>query len=296
MKKSYKPIVAILAYSFSVLINIGFANDKNEITWYRPDFPPANFVSGLMEGLGYNDQTQKFLTQNLSQYQHHNAVASYKRVLHNLRFGNGCVIGLFKTQERQKYLTFSTPNLITFPNGIVFKEDDLMKFKPYINKDEFISIKKLLKNQSLVVGIADGRNYSGGINKYLFLYQHQSNIHLRSGTNVFTDLLNMLDRNRIDYLFGFPEELEYYSSLGVLQHKMRFVPVQEMPQYEQSYIACSKNIWGEKVIDDINILLAKYRSTSEYLRFYEFWLDFDSKRRHHQLSKEVFNEKTNQSH
>jgi len=289
IKKTFKPIIAILIWSFSILVNSSYASDKNEITWYRPDFPPANFVDGLMEGLGYNDQTQKFLTKNLSQYQHYNAVASYKRALHNLRFGNGCVIGLFKTKDREKYLTFSMPNLITFPNGVVFKEDDFKKFQPYINDEQFISIKKLLNNQSLVVGIADGRRYSGGIDKNLFQHQRQSNVHLRSGSNVFTDLLNMLDRNRIDYLFGFPEELEYYTSLGVLQHKMRFVPVQEMPQYEQSYIACSKNTWGEQVIADINILLKKYRSTSEYLRFYEFWLDFDSKKRHHQLSKKVLN-------
>jgi uncharacterized protein (TIGR02285 family) len=265
------------------------SSSQEDIVWYRPDFPPANFVDGLMEGLGYNDQTQKFLAQYLTQYQHNNAIASYKRVLHNIRYSKGCVIGLYKNQEREKYLVYSMASLVVFPNGLVVKEKDYQKFSPYIDQSSFISLDKLIKDKTLKVGVADGRSYGEGID--LLVKKHRSDGHLlnRSGQNVFTSLLYMLDRSRIDYMFGFPEELEYSTSLGILQNKMRFIPIKEMPEFEETYIACSKNIWGQQVITDINQILKKYRAKPEYLRFYEFWLDFDSKKRHHQLSLKLYN-------
>ena len=278
-------MLKLLALSFLMVVN---SLSAKEIMWYRPDFPPANFVDGLMEGLGYNDQTHKYMLSKLPQYKHADIVSSYKRALHNIKHTNGCILGLYKTTERQDYLIYSEPNLLTFPNGVVIKEKDLTYFKQYIGKKGFISIKKLFADKSLIAGIADGRSYAGTIDTLLKSKQIASQVVLRSGENVFTGLLNMLDKNRLDFMFGFPEELEYYTSLGILSHKMKFIPIQEMPKYEKSYIACSKNDWGQATIKDIDQVIIEQRTSPQYLSFYEFWLDFDSKKRHHQLSLDVF--------
>jgi uncharacterized protein (TIGR02285 family) len=262
-------------------------NDQ-ELVWYHPNFPPSNFVDGLMEGLGYNDQTEKFIATKLTQYQHKFVVASYQRIIHSLKYAQGCVVGIYKSEQREKDLLFSISYLLTFSNGLIIKEKDFDKFKPYLNEKGFISIKTLLANQQLFVGISGGRQYKGAIDKALLASSTNNNILTRSNTDVFFGLLQMLDKNRIDYLFGFPEELEYHTSLGVLDNKMKFIPIDEMPRFLKSYIACSKNAWGEKAITEINQLLLYARHKGEFPRFYQFWLDFDSKKRHRALTHQVF--------
>jgi len=270
-----------------LLLLFGFnATAKEEILWYHPNFPPANFVDGLMEGLGHNDQAEKFIAGELSQYQHKYIMASYQRIIHSLKFGEGCVVGIYKSNEREKKLTFSIPYLLTFPNGLVFKERNLNKFLPFIDKEGLISIKLLLDNERLLAGVADGREYKGTIDRELDLHRHKDNILVRSNNDVFSGLLQMLDKGRVDYIFGFPEELEHHTSLGVLDNKMKFLPIKEMPKFLTSYIACSKNDWGEKIIKDINSILMSHRKSHQFLRFYEFWLDFDSKKRHRQISND----------
>ena len=262
-------------------------NDK-ELVWYHPNFPPSNFVDGLMEGLGYNDQTEKYIAAQLKQYQHKFVVASYQRIIHSLKYAQGCVVGIYKSEQRKKDLLFSLPYLLTFPNGLIVKEKEVDKFKPYLNDKGFISIKALLANQKLFAGISGGRQYKGAIDNALLASSANNNIITSSNKDVFSGLLQMLDKNRIDYLFGFPEELEYHTSLGVLDHKMKFIPIDEKPRFLKTYIACSNNAWGIKTIAEINQLLLTIRSEEKFLRFYQFWLDFDSKKRHRSLTQQAF--------
>jgi len=265
---------------------------KEPVLWYHPNFPPANFVEGLMAGLGHNDQTERFIASQLPQYHHDYITASYQRIMRSLKFGQGCAVGIYQSEEKQKKLAFSIPYLLTFPNGLIIIEEQFEKFKPYLDKSGSISIKKLLDDERLIAGIADGRKYQGAIDVELNLHRNNDNILVRSSSDVFSGLLKMLDKKRIDYLFGFPEELEYHTSLGVLGHKMQFLPISEMPRFLTSYIVCTKDAWGQQLIKEINEVLRTHRTTPEFLRFYEFWLDFESKKRHKNLSQVELGDKS----
>ncbi|GLX79220.1 hypothetical protein tinsulaeT_25600 [Thalassotalea insulae] len=269
--------IGLLYYHVNVLA-------QETINWYHPNFPPANFVEGLMEGLGHNDQAEKFIASHMPNYNHNYITASYQRIIHNLKFNQGCSVGISKNPEREKKLFFSIPYLLTFPNGVIIKEEQFKQFSRYLEKNGTISVKRLLNDERLIAGIADGRKYQSFIDMELERHRSKDNIMVRSSTDVFSGLLQMLDRERIDYIFGFPEELAYHTSLGVLENKMQFIPISEMPRFLTSYVVCSKTRSGQKAIDEINLVLTKYRTTPEFLRFYEFWLDFDSKKRHKRIS------------
>lgn len=266
---------------------------KEELLWYHPNFPPANFVEGLMGGLGYNDQAEKFISSQMLQYQHDYITASYQRIMHSLKFGHGCAIGFYKNAKIANNVIFSIPYLLTFPNGLIIKKKQLNEFIQYFDKNGSISIKALLENEKLLAGIADGRKYQGVIDIELAQHRNNDNIIVRSSIDVFSGLLMMLDKNRIDYLFGFPEELEYHTSLGVLDNEMQFIPISEMPKFLICYIICSKTPLGEKAIHEINKILLSNRTTPQFLRFYQFWLDFESKKRHRSFSQSVLRNKLN---
>jgi uncharacterized protein (TIGR02285 family) len=258
---------------------------KEELLWYHPNFPPANFVEGLMEGLGHNDLAEKFISSQMLQYQHDYITASYQRIMHSLKFGHGCAIGFYKNAKIESKVIFSVPYLLTFPNGLIIRKNQLNEFVQYFDNSGSISIKALLDNEKLLAGIADGRKYQGIIDIELAQHRDNDNIIVRSNTDVFSGLLQMLDKKRIDYLFGFPEELEYHTSLGVLENEMQFIPISEMPKFLISYIICSKSPLGEKAIHEINKVLLSNRTKPQFLRFYQFWLDFESKKRHKSFSQ-----------
>ncbi len=261
---------------------------QQTLNWYHPNFPPANFVEGLMEGLGHNDQAEKFIASHMPNYRHNYITASYQRIIHSLKFNQGCSVGISKNLEREKKLFFSIPYLLTFPNGVIIKESQFKQFAKYLENDNAISVKRLLNDERLIAGIADGRKYQSFIDAELDKHRNKDNVMVRSSTDVFSGLLQMLDRERVDYIFGFPEELAYHTSLGVLENKMQFIPISEMPRFLTSYVVCSKTPAGENAINEINRILTKYRAAPEFLRFYQFWLDFDSKKRHKKLSLAEF--------
>jgi len=187
------------------------ASVKSEIIWYRADLPPSNFVDGLMEGLGYNDQIQKFFHAQLPEYGHSTVTAGYSRILHNLKSSNGCTIGLLKNPESETFLHYSIPSLLTFPNGIVIRDADYDKFKGAVNHDGYIAIGQMINQTSIRIGIAGGRIYGPGIDTLLDRHERNSNLVKRRGEDAFKSLLQMLDKFRLDYILGYPEELQLYT-------------------------------------------------------------------------------------
>ncbi|WP_088330039.1 TIGR02285 family protein [Lacimicrobium sp. SS2-24] len=264
-----------------------FAVCAEQILWLRPDFPPGTFVEGPLKDKGYNDLTRQFITERLPQFEHAVQTAGYERIVKLMATHNVCIVGLYKSEQREQFILYSEPRGVVLPNGLIIREVDRHKFTPYLS-ERGIVLSTLMKNSNLLGGVADGRLYKGPIDSELARYQQAEHVLKRSGANVFSDLLKMLDLKRIDYTFGFPVELKYQQRLGNISTDMRFIPVAGMPEATPSYIACSRNAWGENVIAHINTLLQTHRLSADYLATYQSWLDADSRRLHQKISEQRF--------
>ncbi|GAB3018709.1 TIGR02285 family protein [Bowmanella dokdonensis] len=272
------PLVLLLMLFLPALVK------SQEILWLRPDFPPATFVRGPLQDKGYNDLSRLYLADRLPEYTHRVEEASYERIARVMKERNACIVGFYKSPQREKHILYSQPRLMILANGLIIRASDRQRFAPFLREDG-IDVEKLAEQKSLLAGVADGRLYKGSIDPLIERHRTDGHFHLRSGQDVFFGLLRMLDRGRIDYTFGFPVELTYQQRAQSLSQAMVFLPVAGMPKATQSYVACSRNPWGEKVIARINGIIAAHRLDPEYLSYYQSWLDPDSRAFHQRLTE-----------
>jgi uncharacterized protein (TIGR02285 family) len=122
-------------------------------------------------------------------------------------------------------------------------------------------------------------------------YGNDQNIYSFEGGELSLNLFKMLLAGRIDALPALPEEAMYLAeTLGFKDQIMTLSVVENQQNNDASitYVACSKNDWGKRTIDDINTVLVELRPTTTYRAAYERWLDPSSINDYRKLYQDVF--------
>ena len=274
----YALFLLLLGFSFP---GISFADSEsqnkpaNNIVWYRANFPPVTIPSGPEAGLGFFDKATEIIVENLPEYAHSFGVANFKRIIVDIkRKRNVCCPSLYKTKEREAFISFSIPAFVVLPNVIITKKEHFKKIEAYVDQNNRLNLFELLEKSDLTLGISNGRRFSGGIDEVLEKFKDSAKIYVRSGEDVLKGLLEMLLLDRVDYIIGYPIEAKYFlktkSDFDSLE--IHFIAENKIA-YTLGYVGCPKNEWGEKIIHSVNQVLKEYRQTPEYLNFYEYWLD-----------------------
>ena len=262
--------------------------DMDHITWYHADFPPGFINEGEMAGDGYENYLERTLREGMPDFTHSYQSANYSRILEQIRNTNACCVALVRTPEREKFIEFSRPTMIAMPNGVFVRSDRIDEFKPYINDEGYISFHDLFDKSDLKVGISKGRKYKGEIDRILEENKGSSRIVVREGKDVLRGLLLMMSKGRdIDYVVGYPHELNWLNYVKTLRADVTFIPIKEMPKYVVSYIGCTKNGWGKRVIKRINSILGS-NYDGEYKKRYQKFLAPEAVKLHEMYFKEVF--------
>ncbi len=94
--------------------------------------------------------------------------------------------------------------------------------------------------------------------------------------------LTLLDKGRVDFVFGYSMELTYYRQLGRLADHFTALPTTPEPARQDGYIACSNQPLGHRVIAAIDALLAPDESMLAYIEPLRDWYspaDFEQAKR-----------------
>ncbi|MCG8618707.1 MAG: hypothetical protein MI802_21005, partial [Desulfobacterales bacterium] len=138
------------------------------IKWYRANFPPVTIVDGPNEGLGFFDKVTHLLENQLPDYEHIHQVANFKRIIIELKSGkNVCCPSLYKTRERETFISFSVPAMVVLPNVLITRKALNKKFQPYLDRNNRLKLTELLADERIHLGISNGRKYAGGIDDVL---------------------------------------------------------------------------------------------------------------------------------
>jgi uncharacterized protein (TIGR02285 family) len=253
----------------------GLQNKPENIMWYRAYFPPVTIPSGPDAGLGFFDKVTDLLIQQLPEYDHSHKVANFKRIIVDIkRERNVCCPSLYKTKERDQFVSFSIPAFVVLPNMIITKKVQSKKLKSYIDENNKLKLSELLQKSDLTLGISNGRRYAGGIDEVIEEFKDSGRIYVRSGEDVFKGLLEMLLLDRVDCIIGYPIEAKYFlkKKLNFDKLENHFIAENNIA-YTIGYVGCPKNEWGEEIINSVNQILKEHRQKPEYLYFYEYWLD-----------------------
>ncbi|CAN2046443.1 TIGR02285 family protein [Candidatus Magnetomoraceae bacterium gMMP-13] len=262
-----------------------FAEDS--VTWMEALVPPIYIHEGQNKGQGYEDVITKILQKNLTDYTHDKMLANIARMYHEFKEEKKvCNTAFFKTPEREKFMYFSIPSTFTLPPAIIIKKTNVNLF----GNLKTVGLEDILKTK-LKLGISRDRSYGKYIDAVLEKYKKQRNVFVHSGKDVFASLLNMLLKNRLDYILGLPEEVMYRAEKFGIQDKILTIALKENENVYDSWlghVACSKNEWGKKFIEKINNILIKQRPTQAYRGAYERWLDENSIENYRRLYDEIF--------
>ncbi len=283
-----------------VLIGMGFflskgttpshAEDKETITWYSADFPPLSIPNGPKKGKGYNDLQVNMLINRLDNYEAKYRTANFKRIVQQIqKQEKACCASLIKKPEREIFMEFSIPWRVSFNNGIIFNKADRNKFASYIDKNGIISLKRIIDDGNLKLGISHGRSYKKEIDQIIDKVRKSEHVVEQAGQDVFQGLLYMLRKGRVDYILGYPHEAQYIASkMGKAEYFSFHTMAEIAKPYTIAYVGCPKNQWGKAVIKAANKIIKEIRVTPEFLGFYESYLDEDSKKAYKKMAQDYF--------
>lgn len=296
-KQSMKTFILLLLLTFSSILitpaaSIANANQQNQkiITWYRADFPPISIPRGSHANEGFFDKIMSFLIERLPEYEHQFQIANFKRIMLELENNNNvCCPSLYKTKDRERFVSFSAPAMIVLPNGIITSKKNSSKFAPHLDANGSISLYSLLRDTKITLGISNGRTYSGGIDQIVQQFDGKNNLLVRSGDDVFQGLMNMMYMGRIDCLLGYPAEAGYFVREHNKDNDFNYYPIKESSvTYTVGHIGCPNNEWGRSVISRIDKIVKQHRN-KEFFDFYDEWLDDATKKSHQNMAQEYFN-------
>jgi uncharacterized protein (TIGR02285 family) len=246
--------------------------DPKKIIWMKSHYPPYYITEGPNVGKGIADNVEKLLQKELVGYQHDSAIANWRRVLKEIKAGNNVVsLTLLKTADRQKFIEYSILTSLTPANGICVRVDDV-RFGDTTN----ISLRKLLENKNIRIGIMHGRAYGKGIDDLIKEYQGSANIHIRTSGDGAEGLVLLLIKKRIDVVICYPYESTWVGRRHGVLGRIKQLRVQEVKPLNYSYSGAPKTDWGRKVIKDINDVYKKHNILQKTSTALEPYLDEDT--------------------
>lgn len=277
MKTLFMGILLFVIVSPSTL----FANET--LSWCSPDFSPYFIKKGALKNNGINDRIIQRLQAELPQYQHLLFKANPARIILELSEGRDLVCSaLLKTPEREKKILFSRiPVMLVHPNHLIILKSRRALFQPYILESGAIDLTKLL-DSSLVLGVAINRSYSGGIDEFINNYQSKNSVIKTTSSNIYQGLLKMLQRNRIDFTFGYPIETTYLAKDLSMNTLFEVIPVVNMEALYPVYITAPKTAWGNELLASIEAVYDTPEMISVFSSYYQAWLDEATKKRYQQ--------------
>lgn len=247
-------------------------DEPGTITWVSDDLPPAFIHAGPDRGKGIVDGVVAMYVERLPEYEHRFVHANMPRILGMMKAGgNVCYAGLFKTPEREQFIQFSIPNLITMSNGVVVARG---RARSLVGQGQEVSLEELLRKKDLTLGVTQGRAYGGRLDELLSGASPDSpNIVVRAGQDSLLGLLRMLGAGRIDYCLGFPWEVPYVAKHGGLAEFFDIVPISETKdaRWVKNYIGCPRNEWGIELIRKIDGVLRTVMPTEAHMQHQLKW-------------------------
>lgn len=262
-------MIALLFLVFLTVPVNGECQDDT-ITWYQAEFQPGTILEGPLKGQGYHDAVQSHLIESLPQYKHVVKTAHFGRIIEQLKMGNACSVALIRTSEREKFLYYSAPNVVGLMNGVHVLRSRINDFKPFVDQKGYISLQNLYSSTQFRMGVSKGRRYGKVIDSLVAGAGQSKKVYMDHRGTVFSSLAKLLQAGRIDYVIGYPQEIQWLVKTHAVDDVFAFFPIQEGPHYMTACVACTKNEWGKRVISQVEEILGgrPYAQATEQMKLF----------------------------
>ena len=249
------------------------AEAGEHIDWIATDFPPAHIVSGDLAGTGILDIETRYLTGNMPDFTHAVRHTSNIRGWALLKERDGvCVAGAIDLPERRQFALYSRrPAMAILGPQVLVRRDQLERFAPFRNAAGEIDLDALAADGSLHAARTGDRPLGDGI-EHVTSGAGQARIASLATSG---QAVTMLDKARVDYAFGYANELAYYRLVHPGSAEMTAIRIAGQPRILFTKVACSDGPVGRHAIARIDELLGLAGTPPPYFEATGRWYDPD---------------------
>ncbi len=252
------------------------ADKTGTLTWTVPPFPPA-FISEDGTLSGYAADTQNWFAEQLGDYDHDVLEVPLARLLAEMRNGSNeagpaddirCSTTLIPTEERREYISFAKTILLHLPISVVIRAADTAKFKPFLDDEDHIRLGPLIAAGDMTTAVRIGRSYGTLIDRFVQRYHNAPQVMTVADDG---KLLKLLELGRIDWVFYFPSEAEYFRRQITPDQAIKSLPIRGNTALLEATIGCAKTPAGQKAVARINQIVDAHPEMP-WTNFYAAWL------------------------
>jgi len=255
------------------------------VQWAKPGLAPLFISTGAERERGVGDQMFVEVQDMMPQYNHVNLNLNFPRLLEELRKGSNICAILHHTQERADFSAYSQSVIVTPSYQLYVSAKGLERFKEKTGwSGEPMSFDEIMsKSRGLKIAITPGQSYGSERDGILKRNADKAEV-VRSFANQET-LVKMLAANRMDMMLGFPWVINYVMEKLDADADLIKVPLNDVVQYEASFIACADTPLGQSVVASINNIsppvhdrvksaLARWLTEKERQLYYEVYQEY----------------------
>jgi hypothetical protein len=155
--------------------------------------------------------------------------------------GCDCLVGRFKTADREKLAKFTHPIYQDKPQIALARADN----EKLQNQ---MSVDSILSNRQLTLEIKEGYSYGVVLDEKIARYK--PNVDRTVGENI--TLLKKIHSARADYFFIAQEEADgLLDSSGIPKNDFKYISFSDIGEGEKRYIICSQKV-SEEIIEKLN--------------------------------------------
>lgn len=262
MKGSIRLALACLSGVFHAAL-------AEDVTWILPEFPPGFIRGPFRNGEGYGDRQLKFLIQRLPQFHHTVLNGSASRLWHEMEHRDGvCTLSVADLPDRERLAVFSARAFWATVNKVIVRTDRLDDFASVRDKSGAIDLARLAADSHLRGGYTDTSSYGPSLDSFIRDPNRKTPLEMTSHLRM---PLVLLDKGRIDFVFGYYMEMTYYRQLNRLGDDFTALPTLPEPARQDGHVACSNQTLGRKVIAAIDALLASDDGMLAYIEPLRDW-------------------------
>lgn len=245
-----------------------------EVIWSRTDFAPFFIIDGEYSNQGISDAIIRLFTQHIGGYRHSPTEMTLPRMLESARNGVPvCHVALLKTFEREAFIEYSDPVMITYANGIITTDEGLHRFGMNADRVGAVDLERLTASQ-LQISVHDGRSYSPLIDRIIARERDRprSIFVLKMGRKQQDMIVRQLLASRLDGFIARPEEIYFDKTIKRIEQPLFFIGIKGQPAASLTRVGCTRGDWNDSLLQQINALIRQPEIRREIDRHYIKWL------------------------